>query len=431
MKFLDEASLPRELQGSGQFWQKEKKFASAWLDLTKVPPLPIREGLIGPDLALQLAHEKTTRAALKKHATPQALDHFVAGFCRQVPEDPSVHFRYNAWRSIAEELGGPETAAIFLPAMTDKAFLHEAPPGFGGHPYVHAAAGVLAGTGDASCLPALILCRYRFRRMRNHFMEGWLNDQLVKIVKRLALPPAGLEDWCLPDAAEPDEIPEFRKDQAPRLRKAMLTDRRWTVAMFDRRIVRQPVMAPLAAGLVWGYYNQAGRLIQPFLIGPGFEYPPPPADASVGVVHPVHLPSAEAARWRERAKQLKAPFDQWSVPAQALSAQDLQGDRIPRLPAIKLPAATLLCRLEALGWQRPKDRRLFQFHGRPFPELGVCAVIRYTGIPLTYGSEWPDQSLLECFFVTARKQIPLSQVSPIAISAVLADLEALFAGPSQ
>ena len=68
---------------------------------------------------------------------------------------------------------------------------------------------------------------------------------------------------------------------------------------------------------------------------------------------------------------------------------------------------------------------MFQFHGRPFPELGVRAVIRYTGIPLTHGEEWPDQSVLECFFTADRQQISLSQVSPIAISAVLADLEAL------
>jgi hypothetical protein len=436
MKFLSKASLPPDLRGSGQLWKKEKDFVTAWLDLSKMPPLAIHEGLIDPDLALRLAHEDTTRAALKNHSSPEALDHFVAAFCRQVPRDLSVHSRYYTWRSIAEQLGGPETARIFVAVMTDKASLQKSgrQVPFAGNLYLHGAAGVLAHIGDATCIPAVLLCIFRLYRMKERFLHGWVHNQLTAIIKRLALSPADLEDWCVPDAAEADEVPEFRKEQVLRLQKAMFTDRRWAIEMFDRRIVHQLVMAPLAAGLVWGYYDETGKLIQPFVIGPGSvgsgsEYPAAPAGASagasVGIVHPVHLPAPEATRWRKRANHLNAPFEQWNVAAQVLSPEELKGDRIPRLPGIKLPAATLLCRLEALGWQRTKDRTMFQFHGRPFPELGVRAVIRYTGIPLTHGEEWPDQSVLECFFTADRQQISLSQVSPIAISVVLADLEAL------
>jgi hypothetical protein len=413
MRFLDESSLPPDLQGSGEYWKKYGKEILSWIDLSQLPLLPIGDGWIDPGKALQLTHDEAGfREALKSHSSAGALDRFSAAIC-------SLEFgkKHSPLIAIARDIGGPETARALATALTRKTDDSR---------FLFCLACALEVIGDVTALPSISLAHFRLRRgpYANFFQQS-----VDVFVGKLGISPPGLEDWSVPDEGDPGEIVKFRQAQARRLQKAMLTNRRWTVAMFDRRIVRQPVIAPLAAGLVWGYYNQAGQLIQPFVIGPGFEYPAPPAGASVGVVHPVHLPSTEAAHWRERAKALKAPFDQWSVPAHNLSTEDLQRDRVPRLPDIKLPAATFLCRLEALGWQRTKDRTLFQFHRRPFPELGVRAVIRYTGIPLTYGAEWPDQSILECFFTSDRQPVPLSQVNPIAISAVLADLQALSAKP--
>jgi hypothetical protein len=284
---------------------------------------------------------------------------------------------------------------------------------------------VLAHIGDVTCLPAMILCLFRFYRLQHRFLHGWVNGQVAAIAKRLAISPADWEDWCVPDLAEPDELEVLSKEQSARLEKAMSTERRWSVAAFDRRIVHQAILGPLAAGLVWGYFDVDGRLLLPFLIHPDLSYPAAPPGAVVGIVHPAHLTAENVAHWRQRTADLPTPFDQWKPEVLALSAQELAGDRILRLPTVGFPAATLLCRLEAMGWTRPKGKTLLKFHRRAFPEFGMGAIVEYSGIPLAYGGEWTEQRIEACFFAAHCERIPISKVSPIAISAVLADLEAL------
>jgi hypothetical protein len=256
-------------------------------------------------------------------------------------------------------------------------------------------------------------------------VEAYQKWTIGPFLHRLKLSAAETEDWVIPDEGSPAENAQLRAGQSARLERAMMSGRRWDSETFDRRIARQPVMAPLAAGLVWGYFNDAGRLLQAFVIGAGAQYPAAPAGASVGIVHPSHFSAEELARWREQTSHLAAPFSQWILPAYMLTAEETAGDHIPRLPTKQWPAATLLCRLEKLGWQRPRARAKLEFHTRTFADLGLTAVIRYSGIPLTFGGEWTDQSIGACYFEANRQKLPLARVSPIAISAVLADLEAL------
>ena len=152
MKFLDEASLPPDLQG-GRIGRTEKRATTPWLDPSKLPPLPIGDGWIDVETALTLTHDLPKfRAALKKHSQPQALDRFAAEFCRQLPNSEAFHNRYGMWRGIAEELGGPETAAVLAAAMTGRTVA----------PMLrHGAAYALAEIGDKTHLPAMSLTLLR------------------------------------------------------------------------------------------------------------------------------------------------------------------------------------------------------------------------------------------------------------------------------
>jgi hypothetical protein len=433
MKFLEQSSLPPELQVPTNFWQKQQKHVHGWLDVAKLPPLRIKDGYIAPELAIALLHgPRELLTALQKYSEAEALDHFIAEFCRQVPDDEAVHFTYNGWRWAAEVLGGPKTAAVMASIVSAKFTLHKTQySSEGTSGLIHGAVGVLAHIGDVTCLPAMVLCLFRFYRLKHRFLHSWVLGEIATLSKRLAAAPADLEDWSVPDSAEPDEIEEFSKDQSARLQKAMLTARRWTAAMFDRRVVHQSIVGPLAGGLVWGYFDSQGKLQQAFLIGPDLSYPAAPEGVTVGIVHPAHMTATEAAKWRKRAAELPVPFEQWNLPVRALSAQKLEGDLILSLPAANLPAATLMCRLEEMGWTRPKGGKMLKFHARLFPEFGMGAIIEYTGIPLTYGGEWTEQKIEACFFAAHNKRIPLAKVSPIAISTVLADLEALGKPPKE
>ncbi len=407
MKFLNEGSLPADLRGARM--GSTLKATLTWLDPSKLSPLPVDDGWIDVDTALTIVHEAPKfRAALKKHSQAGALDRFAAEICRQLPNSDNC----GVFRLIAEDLGGHETADVLAVVMNSKT----------AEMVRHWAVVALRKIGDKTHLPALALFRVRVKAQDARLFEQWTFNPYML---RLKLTQGELEDWFLPDEGRPNEVAVFYTGQPARLERALVSGRRWTVDTFDRRIARQLVMAPLAAGLVWGYFDDAGLLRQPFVIDPETEYPAPPPGATVGIVHPAHLSAEELVWWRAQSKGLAAPFDQWSPPANVLSAEETASGQIPGLPGIKMPAARLLCRLEALGWQRPKTKTKLEFHTRAFDDLGLTAAIRYSGIPLTYGSEWGEQSIVECFFVRNRERLPLSRVSPIAISAVLGDLNAL------
>ena len=412
MKFLDESSLPPDLQGASRWrLQREQILWLTRLDPAPVPPLPIGDAWIGTETALALAHdEPRIRQALKKHSSPEALDRFAAVICRQLPRLTLMFSQF-----IAMDLGGPETARVLAAAMTSRTNEPKFQSGV---------AAILAHIGDVSCLAAFALAMFRMERGR--VLTDAFEAGMAALVSRLGLAPADAEAWSVPDNADPDETPVLRVAQVSRLRDAMLWGRRWSVDTFERRIVRQPVVGPLAAGLVWGYFDDAGRLLRAFPIAPGRE-DSPPAGASVGIVHPGHLPADEVARWRRLAEDLHPPFAQWDLPAQALSPEEIASGRFARLPGRTFSPTELLCRLEALGWQRPRTRTKLEYHTRPFPNLGVRAVIRYSGIPVAYGGEWSEQSIQACYFEADRGPVPLSQVGRQAIGAVLADLEALSA----
>ncbi len=416
MTFLDASSLPADLRRV-RVGPTQLKATTDWLDVAKIPPLPVDDAFIDGQLALELSHDQEEiRQALKRHSQPQALDRFVAALCRQLPDAEAVHMRYAIWRFIAIDFGGPETADVLAELLIrpGAAYLLR----FG-------AIQALGVIGSRRHLPAIALV---VMRIDQDARRRPFDAQFAAAASRLKLSQADLEDWSLPDAATPAENQQLRAPQVERLQKAMLSGRRWTVETFEGRILRQPIMAPLAATLVWGYFDQSDRLLQAFLIGPDGACPAPPPNASAGIVHPAHVSPEEAARWRQETAGLQQPFPQWKSTAISLAPEDAAATSIPRLPDNSLPAAAFLCRLEALGWQRPKTRTRLDHHTRAFPDLGITAVIRYTGIPLQFGGEWTPQAITDCFFTAGKDPLPLSRVSPIAVSSVLGDLQSLAGG---
>ena len=413
MNFLSPSSLPADLQGA-RYSPAQLQQTLPWLDISKLPPLPIGGSWIDAETALTLAHDVPKfRIALKKHSNPEALDRFAAAFSVQFLRVEKYSPAFAISISMVLDLGGHETASAVAAALTNQSIAL----------YLrNAAADIVARVGNKTHLPALSL---RLMRLQPGIERNLAQRSFAQFTKRLALPDDELEDWSLADGVDPTEFSAVHAAQRARLERAMLTGRLWRQETFDCRIARHPVMAPLAAGLVWGCFDDAGRLLLPFVIASNGDYPAPPSDASVGIVHPAHLAPEDLVHWKEESAKLKAPFPQFGPPARVLSHEETQADQITRLPATTMSAARLLIRLEALGWQRPKAATRLEFHTRAFDGLGVTAVIRYTGIPLVYPGEWGDQSIVSCHFENRQKQLPLLRVSPIAISAVLADLETL------
>src|SRR5437764_226947 len=102
------------------------------------------------------------------------------------------------------------------------------------------------------------------------------------------------------------QVAEVAKVQAVRLEQAMITGRRWSAHEFATLLVRHPLMTHLVRLLAWGVYDETGTVVASFRVTEDQKYADSddetfdlPADARVGVVHPLHLPDAERATWGE------------------------------------------------------------------------------------------------------------------------------------
>jgi predicted DNA-binding WGR domain protein len=140
------------------------------------------------------------------------------------------------------------------------------------------------------------------------------------------LPRPGPQDDADKAAAAVEAWRQVRKQvrvvarvQAGRLERAMATGRRWTPGGFESLLVRHPLMIHLVCRLLWGGYDERGRLVATFRVTEECEF----ADidgstcrleclAAVGVVHPLQLNDEQRSAWGEifRDRGINPPFAQ-------------------------------------------------------------------------------------------------------------------------
>jgi hypothetical protein len=267
------------------------------------------------------------------------------------------------------------------------------------------------------------------------------------------LPRPGVKDDPARAAAAVDDWKRLKKQvrevarvQAERLERAMISGRRWSPADFETLLVRHPLMIHLARLLLWGNYEQAGKLAAAFRVTEEHDY----ADVNesayklegitrVGVVHPLHLSDEDRSAWGEIFTDyaLIPPFPQLGRKVHRLEPSEEHARELLRNRGIKIPAVTLVGILERHGWNRgiPQDAGTFHEHAKPFEGANVTAIIEYDGIPMDDMTDWDDQEVQRCYFVPgldtprmyARYEaaLPLGEVDPVVVSEVLGTLGAL------
>ncbi|HMN46914.1 MAG TPA: DUF4132 domain-containing protein [Povalibacter sp.] len=248
------------------------------------------------------------------------------------------------------------------------------------------------------------------------------------------------------------QIADVARIQAVRLEQAMVTGRRWSGNEFDQLIVRHPLMVHLARLLVWATYGPSDSITATFRVTEDqtladasdepFALPP---DASVGVLHPLHLTGQQGMleRWGQIIGdyEIVPPFAQLGRPAYRLTAEQMERKEITHFEARgKLPAQTLVFGLEKLGWQRgvPADAGWVGEHSKQFYGANLTAVIDYEeGFSVGYWEGAGEQTIKRVFFVPGlytpqmypehKNAVRLADVNPIALSEALGDCELLLA----
>jgi len=254
------------------------------------------------------------------------------------------------------------------------------------------------------------------------------------------LSEAAVADWKILKK----QVFDTAKIQAVRLEHAMVTGRRWKPEEFEQLMVRRPLMGNIARLLVWGVYDEHGKLTGSFRVTEDLSYATPqddiynlPDGARLGVAHPLHLSKPDRGAWAEiwSDYELVPPFAQLDRPAHALEPNEAEGIEIKRFASDAIPAPTLVFALEKRGWMRSTsdiDGNVGE-HTKTFYGADVTAVAQYDPgyyIGDTAGSD--DQRVSDVFFIPqvyrpngwprSQERIPLSQVDPIVISEVLGDL---------
>jgi predicted DNA-binding WGR domain protein len=291
----------------------------------------------------------------------------------------------------------------------------------------------------------------QFRFVLGNEMTPMIRDEAGKL--RDDLPKPGAKDDAVKAAAAvadwkrlKKQIREVAKVQAERLEQAMVTGRRWSPGDFESLLVRHPLMINLVRMLVWGGYDETGRLVATFRVTEERDFADIEESSyrlggipSVGIVHPLHLTDEQRTGWGEifGDYEIIPPFPQLGRKVHRLEPGREKDKDLLEGRTITVPAVTLVGILERHGWNRgiPEDGGAFHEHSKPFPGANATAVIQYPGIPVGYMVEWEDQMLEKCFFVPGiytpkvypehRKAMTLGDVDPVAISELLGTLGVL------
>jgi predicted DNA-binding WGR domain protein len=239
------------------------------------------------------------------------------------------------------------------------------------------------------------------------------------------------------------QVAEVARIQSTRLEQAMVMGRRWTPGEFETLLARHPLMTSLARRLVWGAYDERGRLAATFRVTEDQTY----ADVQdkmftlepylqVGITHPLHLDEEEHAAWGELLSDYEVfpPFPQLSRKVHRLEPREIGQTEITRCEALELPAQTLIGILERLGWAHgPVEWDAVSEYIKPFPAARVTAILQYKSARST--NYMGDLELKHCFFIPGtdglmidpqcRRKVPLGDVDLAAVSEVLSLLSVL------
>jgi hypothetical protein len=242
------------------------------------------------------------------------------------------------------------------------------------------------------------------------------------------------------------QIKDVVKIQAVRLEQAMVASRRWSVADFEKLLVRHPLMINLVRRLLWGGFDKSGKLQRSFRVTEEQEYADRSDNATtpagldeIGIVHPLHLSDEERAKWGEvfGDYELIPPFAQLGRRVHTLLPGEETATEITRFNGPKINPMALVGIFDKLGWTRgpAMDAGIVYYHTKEFPTAGVFAVIEYAnGVPMGYIEGWDDQVLERGYFIPMgaagrwnRREaaLPLGQIDPVVMSEVLGAMAVL------
>jgi hypothetical protein len=194
--------------------------------------------------------------------------------------------------------------------------------------------------------------------------------------------------------------------QILRLELAMCSRRRWAADGFRTFLVEHPLVVHLTRRLVWGVFDEKGRLKNTFRVAEDRSY----ADASdaefnlaagvtVGIVHALELDAKSTGSWSQILADytLIQPFPQIGRPTFALEPKEKGKTKLDRVKGRKVKTGKVMG-LQNRGWRKgsPQDAGQIYEMVKPLGELGQAELAFDPGINAGgMDSVEPEQTLGE------------------------------------
>ncbi|MGW5051964.1 DUF4132 domain-containing protein [Actinokineospora sp. NPDC004072] len=264
--------------------------------------------------------------------------------------------------------------------------------------------------------------------------------------RRKVLPrPAAKDDPDLAPAAYQrfaalkKDVRTVADDQIRRLEQAMVAQRRWSGQEFTDLFVKHPLLWHVVRRLVWAVYGETTtgfRVAEDRTLADVDDEPfTLPADAQVGVAHPLHLGESLPA-WAELFAdyEILQPFPQLGRPIHALTDDERKAG-LTRFDGAKVSTGRVLT-LVRRGWQRgePQDAGVEPWIIKPLPDGRVVVAHLDPGIVVGEVMAFPDQVLDSVrvgaadagYYWPDRQTRELTDLDPVTESELLADLTEVF-----
>lgn len=224
-----------------------------------------------------------------------------------------------------------------------------------------------------------------------------------------ALAADAREQWKVVRRTVADTV----KLQTARLEDAMVTQRAWTAAAFERHLAGHPLMRELVRLLVLEATGPDGPRHAFRLTGDGALVDASGAavtlgdDEQVTVVHPLQLEASDRAAWSEALAraELVQPFAQLERPTYDMTAGELAGRDLVRFAGDHVEPRTLIGLLERRGWRREgvADGGLYYNHVKEFAAAGLTVAVGYEeGIPVGSVEDAGPLAVDHCYAVPGR-----------------------------
>lgn len=266
-------------------------------------------------------------------------------------------------------------------------------------------------------------------RFRTRSLQEEAARQAVALAQRKGWTTDELADRSVPVEADKKTL----MLQTARLYEAMCTGRTWTYQDWQQHLNLHPVMRKLAQRLVW----KADQLFRPLedgrLVDVDDDLVELPADARISIAHAAVVDDETRSRWQHYLADygITTLFQQFGKelyrPVNDHSVTEFEG--------IQLLAFTLRSTARKLGYLRGQtlDGPSFDEYEKPFPSIGLTAVINFSG------NELPEENRTVGLGALSFRQpapdgrpstVQLGDVPPVLLSESYDDLRVI-AGASR